>query len=90
MMNGQPNFTLGIEYTTQIAPCNGERWTRFYCFEVTSLYDQHRKRNNRLIHQQRIHLKTQPMGQKFTSNQLLGKVPPPIDLIATATDERTR
>lgn len=47
MMYSEPNFSLGIEHTTQVAPGHRKVWLSLYGFQVTSLQlvyiENHRK-----------------------------------------------
>lgn len=41
MMNSQPNFSLSIKNTPQVAPSNRKVWLSFYSFQVTCLVVDH-------------------------------------------------
>ena len=40
-MNSQPDFSLSIKHTPQVAPSNSKVWLSFNCFQITRLvFDQ--------------------------------------------------
>lgn len=56
VMNCQPDFSLGIEDTSEVAPSDGKVWSRLNCLQVASLNNSRRNgRGYQYMPQERFH-----------------------------------
>jgi hypothetical protein len=71
MMDGQPNFSLSIKNTSQVAPSNSKVWLSFNCFQITCLVltKWQIARNGKQEQEQAMQSKTKSKAKQSKANK---------------------